>query len=105
MICVAQGSGAVPALQRQLTCLATITMSGCSCSSTLNTLAIAPRHPNLCMPSPPPAATYPTCSIPTSQLADPAHADVQLVFKGVQGGTEQWDNNAGRNWQVGGCTV
>ncbi|KAI8473263.1 MAG: hypothetical protein J3K34DRAFT_519107 [Monoraphidium minutum] len=38
--------------------------------------------------------------VPASQLATAAHVDVQLVFKGLQGGGEQWDNNAGRNWQV-----
>lgn len=38
--------------------------------------------------------------IPASQLANAAHADVQLVFKGAAGGGLQWDNNAGKNWQA-----
>jgi hypothetical protein len=41
-------------------------------------------------------------SIPASQLANPAHAEVQVVFRGMgPGGREEWDNNGGRNWQVG----
>lgn len=39
-------------------------------------------------------------NIPAGQLTSPTHVEAQLVFKGVHDGAEQWDNNAGRNWQV-----
>ncbi|GBF88551.1 starch synthase, chloroplastic-like protein [Raphidocelis subcapitata] len=39
--------------------------------------------------------------IPASQLANPAHAEVQVVFRGVgAGGRECWDNNGGHDWQL-----
>ncbi|KIZ05811.1 hypothetical protein MNEG_2146 [Monoraphidium neglectum] len=39
--------------------------------------------------------------LPASQLANPSHAEVQLVFKGVRHGWgEAWDNNSGKNWNL-----
>jgi len=56
----------------------------------------APHHP----PTTPTPSRVPNRSIPSSQLTNPQHAEVQLVFKGLAGGNEVWDNNAGKNWQV-----
>lgn len=40
-------------------------------------------------------------SLPAAELANPAHVELQLAFKGhMQDGSLRWHNNAGDNWQV-----
>ncbi|GLI64546.1 hypothetical protein VaNZ11_007864 [Volvox africanus] len=41
-----------------------------------------------------------TYLVPAGRLAPPWHLETQMVFKGLLGGHERWDNNGGSNWTV-----
>ncbi|KAG2487464.1 hypothetical protein HYH03_013886 [Edaphochlamys debaryana] len=41
-----------------------------------------------------------TYLVPAGRLSAPWHLETQLVFKGIVGGHERWDNNGGANWSV-----
>lgn len=41
-----------------------------------------------------------TYMVPAGRLPAPWHLEAQMVFKGVVGGMERWDNNGGSNWSL-----